>query len=256
MQPPRKKQRQTEGFLARAQSFVKFSLVSSCSVKVPAHKLAESGEPRLRPAVVVFVPGNRVVKATYLLPCSCGAKVPVDAAQAGQVIPCACGQSLTVPSLLAVKKLEPAESPPAADSARAAWGLSQRLTVMGIVVVALTALASYGTVGRTPAPVDPNSLQTFNEFKRFASTHRVSEVSGTANVFHEYAHSLPINKAYSELLSVKHHGLDRGLTREDEMFTRSMALYRMWCAILAGMGVVGVGLIACGILARFATPQS
>ncbi len=183
-------------------------------------------------------------------------KIPVDAAQAGQIIPCACGRSLTAPSLMAMAKLEPVESPPRAAPGGVAWGLPQRLTVVGIVMLALAALTYYWTVWRTAAPVDPNSLQTFEEFKRFASAHPVSEVSGTASVFHEYARSLPVNRAYSELLNVKRRGLDHGLTREGEAYARSIAMYRLWCGILAGAGAVGLGLIVCGLLARFGSPQS
>jgi hypothetical protein len=125
-----------------------------------------------------------------------------------------------------------------------------------MVVLGLTAATFVWTVWTTAPPIDPNSLQTLEEFKRFASTHPVSEVSGTPSVFHEYARSRPIDQAFLELLKVKQRGLDRGLTREDEMYTRSIAMYRLWCGILAGVGAVGIGLIACGILARLGSPRS
>jgi hypothetical protein len=42
----------------------------------------------------------------YLLPCECGAKVRVDAAQSGGTVPCACGRKLYVPTLRGLKQLE------------------------------------------------------------------------------------------------------------------------------------------------------
>ncbi len=46
------------------------------------------------------------MKAVYLLPCSCGKKVPVDAGQAGAKVTCDCGQQLAVPTFRALKELE------------------------------------------------------------------------------------------------------------------------------------------------------
>jgi hypothetical protein len=42
----------------------------------------------------------------YLLPCECGAKVRVDAAQAGGTVPCGCGRKLYVPTFRGLKQLE------------------------------------------------------------------------------------------------------------------------------------------------------
>lgn len=46
------------------------------------------------------------MKAVYLLPCSCGKKVPVDAGQAGAKVTCECGQQLAVPTFRALRDLE------------------------------------------------------------------------------------------------------------------------------------------------------
>ena len=48
--------------------------------------------------------------AKYLLPCSCGRKMPVEPRQAGQSVDCACGESLEIPTMLAMSALEPADS--------------------------------------------------------------------------------------------------------------------------------------------------
>ena len=44
----------------------------------------------------------------YLLPCECGRKHPVSTSDAGCSRVCECGQKLVVPSLMALKRLEPA----------------------------------------------------------------------------------------------------------------------------------------------------
>ena len=239
---------------ARCNAFVKFSLVSSSLIKAPVNKLRESREPQLRPAVVVFVSGKRVVKATYLLPCSCGAKVPIDRVHAGQTIQCACGRSLTVPSLLAMSGLEPAESEEEPPPAGIVWGIPQRLTVVGMVVLGLAAAGFLWTLLALPPPVDPSSLQTLDAVQSFAqwrklTGHPLTEVIGTPNAIHEMARSIPIDRAFVEVLKVKQRGLDRGLTREDDNYRRAIAIYRLWCGILAGVGAVGIGLIAGGVLA-------
>jgi hypothetical protein len=59
------------------------------------------------------------MKAVYLLPCSCGKKVPVDAGQAGAKVTCECGQQLAVPTFRALRDLEQ-EKPVAAVAVGAA----------------------------------------------------------------------------------------------------------------------------------------
>lgn len=74
------------------------------------------------------------MRLQYLLPCSCGRKLPVDLAQAGNRIHCECGAELEVPTLLHLKRLEravPADS--AATVEGATWGARQRIALAGAV---------------------------------------------------------------------------------------------------------------------------
>lgn len=57
------------------------------------------------------------MKAVYLLPCSCGKKVRVDAGQAGAKVDCECGQQLAVPTFRALRALE-VDAAPATAAAR------------------------------------------------------------------------------------------------------------------------------------------
>ena len=45
----------------------------------------------------------------FLVPCSCGKGIAVDATQAGDLVTCHCGASVEVPPLRVLKALEPAE---------------------------------------------------------------------------------------------------------------------------------------------------
>jgi hypothetical protein len=57
------------------------------------------------------------MNAVYLLPCSCGKKVRVDAGQAGAKVNCECGQQLAVPTFRGLRNLE-LESAPISEVAR------------------------------------------------------------------------------------------------------------------------------------------
>lgn len=64
----------------------------------------------------------------YLLPCSCGKSVPVEASQAGQRVRCSCGQMLDVPTMRLVRQLPPATRPaPGTRRPTRSWPLAQRL---------------------------------------------------------------------------------------------------------------------------------
>ena len=85
---------------------------------------------------------------SYLLPCSCGEKVPVEPRQAGEVVRCSCGASLEVPTLLEMAALERAEPEPGARRPSRPWGVRQGLALMGAVIF-LGALVLVIFVSRT-----------------------------------------------------------------------------------------------------------
>ena len=71
---------------------------------------------------------------SYLLPCSCGQKVPVDLRQAGEVVECSCGRSLDVPTMLQMAALERAEPDPGMRRSPRPWGVRQSLSLLGAVI--------------------------------------------------------------------------------------------------------------------------
>ncbi len=70
----------------------------------------------------------------YLLPCSCGKRVPVDATQAGERIRCDCGAEMEVPTLMKLRTLEIAPASPQPRRRLAfVWGPKQALMLLGSI---------------------------------------------------------------------------------------------------------------------------
>src|SRR5262249_19447517 len=81
----------------------------------------------------------------YLLPCpACNSRLPVETGQAGQMIRCSCGNSVEVPSIRALRTLEPLadERPTAASWTRRKGSLFLgAATSIGALVAAAVVLA-------------------------------------------------------------------------------------------------------------------
>ncbi|HEV3415602.1 MAG TPA: hypothetical protein VG056_02265 [Pirellulales bacterium] len=73
--------------------------------------------------------------AKYLLSCTCGRRIPVAAAQAGEQLQCECGQQVEVPTLRHLTSLERLDD----SSARPqrAWGARQGLIFLGACLIAV-----------------------------------------------------------------------------------------------------------------------
>jgi hypothetical protein len=78
------------------------------------------------------------VTVKYLLPCSCGRKLPVELRQAGQSVVCQCGASLEVPTMLELATLAKAGEEPAASRPAMRWGRRQRVGLVGLTIVLAT----------------------------------------------------------------------------------------------------------------------
>ena len=75
----------------------------------------------------------------YLLPCSCGEKLPVEMSQAGQHVSCKCGMLLEVPPLRSLPELETTIHTEGPGSK--AWGRAERLWIVsGLTLVVLSLL--------------------------------------------------------------------------------------------------------------------
>jgi len=106
------------------------------------------------------------VSTKYLLPCSCGDRIAVDAAQAGQRVRCSCGAELEVPTLMGLRKLEPSVATPQGPRRNPiAWGPRQALMLLGAIIVILGASWAAWCLASRPrfvfdrlAPLDALSL--------------------------------------------------------------------------------------------------
>jgi hypothetical protein len=79
------------------------------------------------------------MSAQYLLPCSCGEKLRVVAAQAGEQVACSCGKSSSVPTLRELRKLEPAP-PEAGSQVATGWNVWNGLIFSGGAFLCLAAI--------------------------------------------------------------------------------------------------------------------
>lgn len=99
------------------------------------------------------------MKTSYLLPCSCGRKVPVEPRQAGQVVRCSCGASLEVPTLLEMAALEAAEPDPGTRRPPRPWGVRQALALLGAVIFLGTLVLVVFLLRAQPHPPFPDKAE-------------------------------------------------------------------------------------------------
>ncbi len=86
---------------------------------------------------------SEIMTTSYLLPCVCGRKIPVDAGQSGLIVKCACGADLTVPTMRGLATLERATSAPLGNPvASREWGTAQGLIFLGTVLVLASVVAA------------------------------------------------------------------------------------------------------------------
>src|SRR5262245_43414249 len=87
----------------------------------------------------------------YLLACpSCGAKNPVETGQAGQSIRCSCGNTIEVPSIRAMRSLEPqGEDVPVGPR----WSTRQGLVFLGLAITAAALVLGASVLIARPAVI-------------------------------------------------------------------------------------------------------
>jgi hypothetical protein len=104
------------------------------------------------------------VPIQYLLPCSCGRKMPIETRQAGESIACECGATLEIPRLLELKKLEKIAAQSSQSKQSAAWGNGHSLFLSGAVILVVTAVLcvlvfQYGY--RDPYDQNPDQIHEY-----------------------------------------------------------------------------------------------
>jgi hypothetical protein len=89
----------------------------------------------------------------YLLPCTCGETLRIDANQAGLDVPCRCGKVVKAPTLRGLSQLERVEDAAAAKPLPE-WGTRHRLALIGSLIV-VCGLTIAGWYWFTTPPYDP-----------------------------------------------------------------------------------------------------
>lgn len=91
----------------------------------------------------------------YLLPCSCGKSVSIEVSQAGQEVKCVCGETLSVPSLLQIKKLpEDTARQKTSENVSENYFLRPFFFVLSIVFLNLALIMAYLAIIYAPHPMD------------------------------------------------------------------------------------------------------
>ncbi len=163
------------------------------------------------------------MSAKYLLPCPCGRQIVVEPRQAGQTIPCGCGALLQIPTLLDMNALEPAPPESVSEPLRSTWGFRHRLRLLGIVLV-LTALVGGAWLYRE---------RPISRFDAIDPAH-----------IRQTAQKLPPSRTW-EIWETMKQGLDR---RTDQQYADDMEKFYLWQAFFVGIAVIGIALIAAGMV--------
>ncbi len=168
----------------------------------------------------------------YLLPCSCGQKIPVTKGQSGGQVACACGAMLDVPTLMELTALEPAEADNVSRDTSGRWGIRQRLILIGLIVFLMGLGPGVYVFGQRPAPpnqeIDPDRVQ--EQFDRLTPL-------GTWRVWHVF--------------------METGLQRRTQNLNVAYeeALTTWWLRFGTSIAVAGVGL-ALVLVGVVVVPQS
>jgi hypothetical protein len=162
----------------------------------------------------------------YLLPCSCGQKMRVAAAQAGGQLKCGCGKSLSVPTLRGLRELElaPPETP---ARKRPGWSpVHGALFASGLLVAATgLALVTYSLWRYTQLASSGLSADRSGDVVKFES----------ANI--DKLTPLQMLNAWSEL---KEEGLGEKQTPIWVVAKEKIRGYQFWMTCGGGAFVAGV----------------
>lgn len=163
------------------------------------------------------------MSAKYLLPCVCGQQIVVEPRQAGENITCSCGATVQAPTLMDMKRLEPAPVEVAPKTPAAAWGLRHRLLFLGYFLVAAAIVGVVWLYVERPRSrfdtIDPEHIR-------------------------ETAQKLVPSQAWSIWESMK-QGLDR---RTDQAYEAAVQRFRIWQGVVAVLALVGVALVITGMM--------
>lgn len=177
----------------------------------------------------------------YLLPCTCGRKIPVSSSQAGETLTCECGQSLTAPKLRELRQLEtaPDTQPPAR---RLAWSQMQGVLFLfgGLLLLAAGVVVVLAMLQRTQLVTEQPQI--------------------IPERMDEYLAEIDRNSPAENYEVWKTEVLEEGLHRSHEPdFVYHRRIAQVIDRVLIGAGVaaaIGVALIVAAFVVRPRSPSS
>jgi hypothetical protein len=163
------------------------------------------------------------VSRKYLLPCPCGRKVPIEAAQAGQRIRCQCGADLDVPTMLGLSKLEELVQPDGASgSPKHAWGMRQAMPLLGGLIL-LSGLGGLTWLWATwPEPLDMLRLNPFDAMGMWDELQQ---------------------------------GIGAEPSRPERWYSAALAWHLRWLVVAGALALAGLVLIGSGFLIKPRRPE-
>jgi hypothetical protein len=161
--------------------------------------------------------------ARYLLPCRCGQQIVVEPRQAGETVACTCGATLSIPTLLDIKNLDPAPQADPAKTSRTMWSAKHQLRLLGMALLAAAMIGGVWLHMTRPTSrfdaVDPERIR--ENYKTFS----------------------PV--VTWEAWTYMQKGLDR---RIDVQYATAMSMYRAWQAVVGVLAIVGVAMLIGGMV--------
>ena len=155
------------------------------------------------------------MKQSYLLPCTCGQKIPVEATRAGQEVVCQCGRRLEVPTMRKLRHLERAAPPERGRTPSQAWGARQAVILVGslVILAAMITAAWFYTMRPKMKPIEELT---------FADTWIIWE----RDLHPGIDFTSPSERGYLEVRKA----------------------YHRWMSVVAAFFVLGVGIVVVGLL--------
>jgi hypothetical protein len=166
------------------------------------------------------------VPIQYLLPCTCGRKMPVELRQAGELASCPCGLPLEIPRLLELKKLEKVTTSVEKGKNKPIWGAGHGLVLLGVIVLLIVAVCGGLVVRSTPA----NPLDAVTPEQMRAQSAKLTPV-----------------QTWQTWLYFKQNGLNPRKEHVDRFFDTLYAQRQMILTFLSVAGVGGIGMLIAGI---------
>jgi hypothetical protein len=166
------------------------------------------------------------VSIQYLVPCSCGRKMPAETRQAGESIPCECGLALIIPRLLELKKLEKVAVQDNIAPRTSAWGVGHGITLVGAVIL-LVVLALWIFV-LLFVPGDPYDRITPDQIRE------------------QYKQMSPV-QTWQKWTYFKNSGLNPHKERIDRYFEGLFAQRQMILTFIGIAAAIGAAILIAGI---------